>query len=215
MSSLTRLFYICLFTVVVTIVTAQYEDYRCKCVCPSQTVVNATETGRKVYIKKVNPNQCKCEDVVWPLPEKATEFCPRCECKYQSRNVTLIKIMVTIIICVVSLLFVYMVFLLCLDPLLVKKPGRYQEQTNEEVNLVTFTAGKTWTLFEDEQTLPPPPSSVTPELVAPPPPPPPPLAAQLGRQRSILNRVSDEQKKWKGTVQEQRRNIYDRHSMLN
>ncbi|CAI9735689.1 9 isoform X4 [Octopus vulgaris] len=199
MSSLTRLFYICLFTVVVTIVTAQYEDYRCKCVCPSQTVVNATETGRKVYIKKVNPNQCKCEDVVWPLPEKATEFCPRCECKYQSRNVTLIKIMVTIIICVVSLLFVYMVFLLCLDPLLVKKPGRYQEQTNEE----------------DEQTLPPPPSSVTPELVAPPPPPPPPLAAQLGRQRSILNRVSDEQKKWKGTVQEQRRNIYDRHSMLN
>ncbi|XP_029645748.1 transmembrane protein 9 isoform X4 [Octopus sinensis] len=199
MSSLTRLFYICLFTVVATVVTAQYEDYRCKCVCPSQTVVNATETGRKVYIKKVNPNQCKCEDVVWPLPEKATEFCPRCECKYQSRNVTLIKIMVTIIICVVSLLFVYMVFLLCLDPLLVKKPGRYQEQTNEE----------------DEQTLPPAPSSVTPELVAPPPPPPPPLAAQLGRQRSILNRVSDEQKKWKGTVQEQRRNIYDRHSMLN
>lgn len=110
--------------------------------------------------------------------------------------------MVTIIICVVSLLFVYMVFLLCLDPLLVKKPGRYQEQTNEEVNL-------------DEQTLPPPTSSVTPELVAPPPPPPPPLSSQLGRQRSILNRVSDEQKKWKGTVQEQRRNIYDRHSMLN
>ncbi|GAB1605748.1 transmembrane protein 9-like isoform X3 [Argonauta hians] len=204
MAGYAGLFYVCLFTVAVTVVTAQYEDYRCKCVCPSQTVVNATETGRKVYIKKVNPNQCKCEDVVWPLPEKATEFCPRCECKYQSRNVTLIKIMVTIIICVVSLLFVYMVFLLCLDPLLVKKPGRYQEQTNEEVNL-------------DEQSLPPATGMVTPELATPPPPPPPPpsLAAQLGRQRSILNRVSDEQKKWKGTVQEQRRNIYDRHSMLN
>lgn len=38
---------------------------------------------------------------------------------------------------------------------------------------------------------------------------------ELTRQRSIINRVSDEQKKWKGTVQEQRKNIYDRHSMLN
>ncbi|KAK3580510.1 hypothetical protein CHS0354_001111 [Potamilus streckersoni] len=36
-----------------------------------------------------------------------------------------------------------------------------------------------------------------------------------GRQRSIINRVTDEQKKWKGVVQEQRRNIYDKHSMLN
>lgn len=35
------------------------------------------------------------------------------------------------------------------------------------------------------------------------------------RQRSLLNIVQKEQKKWKGTVQEQRKNIYDRHSMLN
>lgn len=195
MGNFRPVFYFCLLAAAFTVVAAQYEDYRCKCVCPSQTVVNASETGRKVYIKNVNANQCKCEDVVRPLPEKATEFCPRCECKYQSRNTTLIKIMVTIIICIVSLLFVYMVFLLCLDPLLVKKPGRYTEQTNEE----------------DEQSLPPP----APGTSAPPTPPAPSLRAHLGGQRSILNRVSDEQKKWKGTVQEQRRNIYDRHSMLN
>lgn len=35
------------------------------------------------------------------------------------------------------------------------------------------------------------------------------------RQRSLLIMVQKEQKKWKGTVQEQRRNIYDKHSMLN
>lgn len=40
-------------------------------------------------------------------------------------------------------------------------------------------------------------------------------AAAAARQRSLLNRMTDEQKKWKGTVQEQRRNIYDRHTMLN
>ncbi len=40
-------------------------------------------------------------------------------------------------------------------------------------------------------------------------------AALNARQRSLLNLVSKEQQKWKGTVQEQRKNIYDRHSMLN
>lgn len=39
--------------------------------------------------------------------------------------------------------------------------------------------------------------------------------AHLTRQRSIVNRVTDEQAKWKDTVSEQRKIIYDRHSMLN
>jgi len=32
---------------------------------------------------------------------------------------------------------------------------------------------------------------------------------------NVLNRVTNQQDKWKRQVQEQRRNIYDRHSMLN
>lgn len=32
---------------------------------------------------------------------------------------------------------------------------------------------------------------------------------------NVLNRVSHQQDKWKKQVQEQRRNIYDRHTMLN
>jgi len=31
----------------------------------------------------------------------------------------------------------------------------------------------------------------------------------------VLNRVGHQQSKWKRQVQEQRRNIYDRHTMLN
>lgn len=35
------------------------------------------------------------------------------------------------------------------------------------------------------------------------------------RSRAIMTRVRDQQNRWKGTVQEQRKNIYDRHTMLN
>lgn len=38
---------------------------------------------------------------------------------------------------------------------------------------------------------------------------------RMGRQKSVINYVSNEQKRWKSTVQEQRRNIYDKHTMLN
>lgn len=33
--------------------------------------------------------------------------------------------------------------------------------------------------------------------------------------RNVLNRVGQQQNKWKKQVQEQRRNIYDKHTMLN
>jgi hypothetical protein len=37
----------------------------------------------------------------------------------------------------------------------------------------------------------------------------------MSRVRQEVDRVRGEQLRWKGTVQEQRRNIYDRHTMLN
>jgi hypothetical protein len=46
------------------------------------------------------------------------------------------QVVVLIIICIVSLLVIYMLFLLCLDPLMNRRPKTYQEQQNEEVNLV-------------------------------------------------------------------------------
>lgn len=36
-----------------------------------------------------------------------------------------------------------------------------------------------------------------------------------GTPSGVLNRVGHQQSKWKRQVQEQRRNIYDRHTMLN
>ncbi|KAK7497302.1 hypothetical protein BaRGS_00011346, partial [Batillaria attramentaria] len=161
-------------------------DVRCKCVCPR--VAGDNSTG-PVFIKDVEPNNCKCENVV-PAAESTMglKICNMCECKYESRNTTTIKVVVIFIICVVSMLFIYMLFLLCLDPLIARRPAHYAEHTDEEEDM---TVPRMSQMEPSER------------------------AAHLARQRSIINRVTDEQKRWKGTVQEQRRNIYDRHTMLN
>ncbi|KAK6170701.1 hypothetical protein SNE40_019025 [Patella caerulea] len=174
-----------LLLICVAVSQASFEDLRCKCVCPRVTDKNSTKPNQAIYISdNFDPSLCTCDNVV--RPQNPQELCPRCECKYESRNTSTIKVVVIFIICVVSLLFVYMLFLLCLDPLIAHRPTRYIEHADEEVNLDDPTSSHM--------------AHVNPSLA---------------RQRSIINRVTNEQKKWKGTVQEQRRNIYDRHAMLN
>ncbi|XP_014674077.1 PREDICTED: transmembrane protein 9-like isoform X4 [Priapulus caudatus] len=166
-------------------VNASEEESRCKCVCPSPTIVNGTETNKTVYtVTKIPAEECKCGIVVEMVPElhasvgdKVNEFCPRCECKFESRNPTTIKVVIIIIICILSFLLIYMLFLLCLDPLMTKRGIRYSQQQNEE----------------DE-----------PERVC-----------RRPRPDTVLNRVGNQKERWKSQVQEQRRNVFDRHSMLN
>ncbi len=105
----------------------EYNDFRCKCVCPSPGVVtNETSlTNRKLYIGNVSPNHCNCDYVVLPqlsrdIQDKAKEFCPRCECKYESRNTSTIRFVIIFIIGIISFLVVYMTFLMLLDPLIHK-----------------------------------------------------------------------------------------------
>ncbi|XP_044764694.1 uncharacterized protein LOC123321289 isoform X1 [Coccinella septempunctata] len=118
------------------------DDKRCKCICPKVSILtNNTEIvdGERIrYVANVPPNKCNCMDVVIPkianqLNGKEGEFCPRCECKYENRNTTIIKVVVIIVIWIIAALVVYMAFLIVLDPLLNKrKKGSYQEHTNEE-----------------------------------------------------------------------------------
>lgn len=88
-------------------------------------------------------------------------ICPRCDCKYENRNTTMIKveqttnlsvsftqqrflfqIVVIIVIWIISLLVIYMLFLICLDPLLNKRIHRtttnigYHEHNDEEVDIL-------------------------------------------------------------------------------
>lgn len=80
-----------------------------------------------------------CENVIMPriadkIKGKEREFCPRCQCKFENRNTSIIKFVVILVIWAISLLVVYMLFLICLDPLLNKRvKANYQEHTNEEV----------------------------------------------------------------------------------
>jgi hypothetical protein len=62
----------------------EFEDYRCKCVCPSFTVINdpsVNETNRRVYVDVVPPDNCTCQRVVFhtikAAPAFQERFCPR------------------------------------------------------------------------------------------------------------------------------------------
>ncbi|KAK0082509.1 hypothetical protein PV325_010270 [Microctonus aethiopoides] len=173
-----------------------YDDKRCKCICPSiSSVINTTKPSNVPYnfISNVPPSNCNCEEVVLPkikdeLNGQELIFCPRCECKYENRNTTIIKIVVIIVIWVISLLVIYMLFLICLEPLLNKRIRKnagssYQEHTNEEDEIVSAAPGTS--------------------------------SHPMGVRGNVLNRVGHQQDKWKRQVREQRRNIYDRHTMLN
>ncbi|CAO1329903.1 unnamed protein product [Diamesa tonsa] len=180
-----------------------YEDKRCKCICPSiNSVMNNTQedNNRILVIENVAPNKCDCDSVILPkwgekIKGKEQEFCPRCECKYENRNTSVIKVVVIIVIWIISLLCIYMLFLMCLDPLLnkrAKNQSSYQEHLNEDDETASVGAASS--------------SHVLPMV-------------NVGRAGlsgvNVLNRVGHQQDKWKKQVIEQRKNIYDRHSMLN
>ncbi|XP_025833141.1 uncharacterized protein CG1161 [Agrilus planipennis] len=186
---------ICSCTFLLTTVEAQsYENTRCKCVCPkfSSVINSSTEsshTARILYIGNGPPNKCNCDEVVLPriseqIKGKEQEFCPRCECKYENRNVKTIQYVVIFVIWVISVLVVYMAFLIILDPLLNKKvDGSYQEHTNEDDETISGMGG--------------------------------PSSHNMSVRGNVLNRVGHQQDKWKRQVKEQRKNIYDKHTMLN
>jgi len=183
------IFFSCVLAATIAVSWGGYEDQRCRCICPPK---NATDT-RKVYIEPFkDPAMCKCENVVSTNPD----FCSKCSCEWQKRNTTTIKVVVIIIICVISLLVLYMLFLLCLDPLMSRRPKTYMEQRNEEDTSQQQPA--------DTQSM----SHMVPDSVRP-------RVGVMSRVKHEVNRVKGEQEKWKGTVKEQRKIIFDRHTMLN
>jgi len=197
------------FVVLLQPTSAQFEDFRCKCICPSLEIVNATDTGRKVYIEAVTPENCNCRTVVNPPEKNFKEFCPRCDCHYETRNTKTIQVVIIIIICVVSMLVVYMVFLLCLDPLMGRKSAAYAEQRDEtdepssaEGGSVMSDRGSVDGLGADAGAAG---RRGSEDL----------LAKRRESAKTVLSRVGMQQDKWKQQVQEQRHAVFDRQTMLN
>ncbi|XP_040567905.1 proton-transporting V-type ATPase complex assembly regulator TMEM9 [Lepeophtheirus salmonis] len=172
-----------------------HQDSRCLCKCPKiNSLANHSYHNdiiqyypsefRTVYVNSsVRADECDCVHVVLPMAKTyhidADTFCPRCVCKYQIRNLTIMKVAVILVIWIIFVLVIYMAFLLCLDPLINKRTestaGGYAEQRDNE-------------------------SAETP-------------MRHYGS--SVFQRIGINQTRWKSQVQDQRRNIYDRHSMLN
>jgi len=197
-------FFILTVSFIATPASAQFEDFRCKCICPSMEVVNATDTGRKVYIKAVAPEECNCVTVVEPAEKIAKEFCPRCDCHYETRNTKTIQVVIIIIICVVSMLVVYMIFLLCLDPLMGRKSAAYAEQRDEVDETSSVEGGGAMSERGSSAGL-----GVDGGAGA--------IHSRRGSEpaKNVLSRVGMQQDKWKQQVQEQRHAVFDRQTMLN
>merc|ERR1711997_312190 len=130
------------FTIVVN-GHAIHQDTRCNCICPDPSVsqaesINANADNlpndpaehigdrRSIYINStVSPDDCNCPKVVLIhlnlTDAQADSFCPRCSCKYQTRSLATIKVVVILVVWVVLLLLFYMAFLSLLEPILSKK----------------------------------------------------------------------------------------------
>ena len=149
---------------------------------------------RSIYLNaSVSPEECDCQHVVLIhlnlTKNDAKSFCPRCQCKFQIRSLTVMKVVIIVVIWIISILVIYMCFLQCLDPILNNKRGRGYREQRDEVNP-----------DDDEIQTGPATQMSTP------------MHAVGG---DVINRLGNQQTKWKKQVQEQRRNIYDRHTMLN
>ncbi|KAH8358817.1 hypothetical protein KR093_002556 [Drosophila rubida] len=139
--------------------------------------------------KDNNGPECACAGALLPQKDangKELPICAECKCSHVAHNTTLIKVVVIIVIWIISILVIYMLFLMCLEPLLNKRVKANNYQ--EHTN-------------EDDEPTPPMPVGSTNQ--------------ELSARANVLNRVGHQQDKWKRQVREQRRHIYDRHTMLN
>jgi len=197
-----------------------HQDTRCNCICPDPSVsqaesINANADNlpndpaehigdrRSIYINStVSPDDCNCPKVVLIhlnlTDAQADSFCPRCSCKYQTRSLATIKVVVILVVWVVLLLLFYMAFLSLLEPILSKKrcaglPGLDRNISYSEHHDATESDDASSTGPTDTE------------------------GTQMNTYgaEGIVNRLGSQASKWKRQVQEQRRNIYDRHAMLN
>ncbi|XP_008317088.1 proton-transporting V-type ATPase complex assembly regulator TMEM9 isoform X2 [Cynoglossus semilaevis] len=107
-----------------------FEDVRCKCICPPYRNISG-----HIYNRNVSQKDCTCLHVVEPMPVPGHDveaYCLLCECKYEERSSNTIKVTIIIYLSVVGALLLYMLFLLLVDPLIRKRDPYTQPLHNEE-----------------------------------------------------------------------------------
>ncbi|XP_037017001.2 proton-transporting V-type ATPase complex assembly regulator TMEM9 [Artibeus jamaicensis] len=155
------------------------EDTRCKCICPPYRNLSG-----HIYNQNVSQKDCNCLRVVEPMPVDAEAYCLLCECQYEERSTTTIKVTIILYLSVVGALLLYMAFLMLVDPL-IRKPDAYTEQLHSAE--------------EDEDARPTVGAAASPGGP---------------RADSVLGRVEGAQQRWRLQVREQRKTVFDRQKML-
>eukprot|EP00057_Strongylocentrotus_purpuratus_P033110 XP_790182.3 PREDICTED: transmembrane protein 9 [Strongylocentrotus purpuratus] len=148
----------------------QFDNVRCKCICPAEPDIKRDVDIQVVTVSVAE--ECSCELVM----KRNESDCLRCECKYESRNITTIEVVIFLIIVVVICLFLYLIILFFMDP----------------------------EMFRSKLTEPQMEDTLTPQLDS----------LSTGQPSSYLGRVGSAQRRWRSQVQQQRENIFDRHTIL-
>jgi len=183
------------------------HDERCSCKCPETSSVDESITPdfpkRKIYINAtVKASECDCEHVVKPVldlnQDQVDKLCPRCQCKHEERSTITIKVVVILILWILSMLVLYLLFLVCIEPFVsahttprvqVRRGTNLPYQSQRDDESIDNDVNVTETPLRDYR-----PSSGP---------------------RAVVNRLGREADKWKRQVQVQRSSVYDTHSMLN
>jgi len=115
------------FTYFSTATANKFDDTRCVCTC----IQNSTQLRR--VIGDVDADMCNCKNVE-VLPSKVTELgqcLNTCVCKYQSRNILLVKATVVMTLIALFILILYMIFLLFVYPKWYKSRHKIQEDADK------------------------------------------------------------------------------------
>jgi hypothetical protein len=222
---------------------ANFEDTRCRCICPSTEFfrthnVTADETSRRYYtMTKIRAETCNSQTVVKKMVEHKTvddarldAFLANCNCKFESRNSVLLKVVVFFVICVLFGLGSYMAYLVVVDPILKRErafiPYRRQDDDVGFSNTFWFSVSDDSDETLDENIFAQPVSATSPtsddsesimsgglDGVSSSP-----STSMQMRTRGpqhVFEKVEAEQNKWMSKVEEQRRNVLTNHTILN
>jgi len=190
-----------------TVLADDHGDSRCSCKCPEASwfQIETQFQERKIYINStVEAQDCDCEHVVVPVlhlnQSQIDTFCPRCLCKAETRSVLTIKVVVGLVMWVLAVLLIYLMYLVCLEPMLGGGPrrragGPYRQHQDEPTIPDDSTLAGTGLGLGDST----------------------PMAqyTSRGAARSVVNRLGVNQDRWRRQVEVQRSSVYDRHTLLN
>ncbi|XP_063712165.1 proton-transporting V-type ATPase complex assembly regulator TMEM9-like [Symsagittifera roscoffensis] len=190
------------FSIFIVCCNAKFSDHRCKCECQASPEDGYDRPFN--LIRVISSDKCKCQEMFgenWLSKREANDsylqkqfdYCNnKCQCVFETRNTFTIKFIVTLIIVVLTLLGLYMAYLLFLDPYVTKK--LYSMRSGI---VMENRQGPGGSVITEEDSRRPSSSSGGPI-----------------RQRPLLAHVSDVHSEWKEKVEEQRDTVYNRQAVL-